>query len=253
MSFLSVFSPYDGFTLAGSVYTGTAPMATYDLARFEYARPDWRVKYNVTSVTVTATGTSRKADVVAVPMHNATAITIANNNGLGAQALTIPAIPSDGIPLTAVLDLRPLASASTRTATVWTFVFTGPSNITLGALLWLGTVSELEFTVGLVVKEKRFNGGDANFFGIKNRVRARTRERFVELVDPADFTQRAALVSWARAGEGSGLPSLLWTKTNVNDALIGTLRDEYGGPETTNDYAPFSVTFTELNKGLPLV
>jgi hypothetical protein len=114
-------------------------------------------------------------------------------------------------------------------------------------------LTDLSFTVGLEVKERRFNASDPNFFGVKNRVRARTRERFVEFTVPATFSQRDALVGWARAGEGSGLPSLLWPKTNVNDALVGVWPDEYGGPETTNSYVPFNVVFTELNKGLPLV
>src|SRR5262245_46684151 len=122
----AIFSPFSGFILYDAVYSGTAPSSTYSLATFNFLRPDWRVKWGATTVTVTATlGGSRKADLFALPISNvdagATKLSLTNGAGLNV-AITVPAVPTGPygrLPYTTVTDLRPLASSGTRTSNVW--------------------------------------------------------------------------------------------------------------------------------------
>jgi hypothetical protein len=70
---------------------------------------------------------------------------------------------------------------------------------------------------------------------------------------PADNSDRNALIEWARAGEGDGLPSLLWPDLDINDALIGGWPDEYGSEQLAADHAPVDFKFEERGKGIPLL
>lgn len=258
----ALFSRYSDYILSDATWSGTAPQSTYELATFAYLRPDWRVKYGATTVTITATiGTPRKADVFALPMHNldpGTSPTIArltNNNGFAVD-LDIPAVPADSLPLTAIRDLRNDASASTRTATVWNLVITGNSvNVTLGALIWLGLLNEFtaNYRPGFRIGERRFNSTAANAFGTVNRVNYQARERYLEYSVPSRDAQRDALVDWARSGEGSGLPSLFWPDPSVNDALVGSWPDEYASTPLIRNFSPMDgIRFTEWSKGVPI-
>jgi hypothetical protein len=96
---------------AGIAPTSTvAPSSTYSLATFTYLRPDWRVKFGAGTLTLTWSGVSAtiQGDVFTIPISNldagAAVATLTNSSGLS-QAITIPATPADGVPLTTVVDL----------------------------------------------------------------------------------------------------------------------------------------------------
>lgn len=259
----ALYSPHSGYILADAVYTGTAPMATYSLDTFAYIRPNWRVKYDVKTVTVTATlGASRKAEVLALPMSNidAGSLVLSLTNGAGLNvAVPVPAVPTGiygRLPLTTVLDLRGLASTLTRTSNVWNLVITANSvNVTLGAAIWLGTLVEFtaNFRPGLIQASKFYNGSETNFYGTENKVRSRARTRFCDLAVPSRDAQRDAFMEWGDAGEGSGLPSLFWPNPSVNDALLGSWPDEFSNTWVIANYSPMEFRFTERSKGIPLL
>lgn len=261
----AIFSPFAGFILYDAVYSGTAPSSTYALSTFAENRPDRRVKWGATTVTITATlaGGSRKADLFALPISNidagATKLSLTNGAGLNVP-ITVPAVPTGPygrLPLTTVTDLRGLASAGTRTSNVWNVIITANSvNLTMGAAIWLGTCVDFtaNFRPGLVQGSRFFNGGDTNFFGTTNRVRSRARQRFAEFSIPTLNAQRDAVMDWVDSGEGSGLPSILWTDPSVNDALYGSFADEVSNALVVPNYSPIDgLRFTEWSKGIPLL
>lgn len=257
-----IVSSAAAYILTGATWsTSVTPAAKYDVATCAYLRPDWRIRWAAKTVTVTATlGSSARADVVAIPMSNLDpgSAVLALTNGAGLNVpIPIPTLPADRLPLTAVCDLRDLASEGTRTSTTWHFVITANSvDVTLGSCLWLGTAVDLSPGVrpGIQLGEIRFNGLDPNAYGTVNRVRMRTRQRWCAFGVPSTTTDRDALVEWARAGEGSGRPSLFWLDPSVNDAFIGSWPDEYSSSLIVRNFSPMDgLRFTEWSKGLPLL
>jgi hypothetical protein len=258
----AICSPYSGYILYDAVWSGTAPMSTYSLATFTYLRPDWRVRYSVTTATITATlGASRLADLVVVPMSNLGPSVLSLTNGSGLNVpVPVPAVPTGPygrLPLTAVLDLRPLASAGTRTASVWNWVITSNSvNITMGAALWLG--SAVNFTANFrpyaVFSEHYYNIPATNEYGSVYRERSRAKTRSMDFGVPARDAQRDQLMEWAGSGEGAGLPSVFWPNPSVNDAFLGTLPDDVSNTWIVSNFSPVDgIRFTELSKGIPLL
>jgi len=140
---------------------------------------------------------------------------------------------------------------------VWNWVIANNSvNVTLGAALWLGTLTEFtanfrpEFELG----EDRFNSQVTNVYGVENCVRTRARQRWATFSVPSRDAQRDQFFEWARAGEGGGLPSLFWPDPSVNDALLGKWPNTFSSSWVIANYSPMSgVRFTELNKGIPLL
>lgn len=258
----ALYSPYNGYILHDAVWTGTAPSdSSYKVTDFAFIRPDWRVKFSGTTVTITATtpGPKRLGEVFAFPMHNITPgsptiLHLTTGDGFD-HAVPIPAMPSDGLPLTAILDLRTLGTTGQKTTNVWNAVITtNGANVTLGAAMWVGTLIEFErdFLLGVKLGEKRFNVSSVtNKFGVTNRARARTRERYIDLSVFASAAQYAQFLDWMRAGEGSGLPSLLWPIPAVNDAMLGSYGDAFEATGSELMY-PISFRFTEWSKGEPI-
>lgn len=261
MSRNALFSPYDSYILGGATWSGTTPISSYALSTFGYLRPDWRVKWNVKTLTVTATiGSGKQADVVAIPMSNLdtgtspTILRLTNNQGLDV-VVEIPAVPEDGIPLTAVYDFRLAPNAGTP-ATVWNFIIANNSvDVTLGALLWLGRLTELNpnFRPSPIWSEQQHNTSVPNASGAVNVVEHGTRTRWVDLAVPSRDAQRDQLIAWARAGRGSARPSLFWPDPAVNDALIGSWPDEYANTWVIANFSPMDFRFTEKPKGPALI
>jgi len=257
----ALYSSYADYILGGAAWTSSvAPMASYALATFGYLRPDWLVQWNVKTVTITATISSKQADIVAVPMSNLSAGTsptilrVTNNQGLDVT-VELPTVPADGLPLTAVYDFRTAPNASTP-ATVWNFVIANNAvDVILGGALWLGRVHEFtaNFRPSPVVSDQRYNGNVPNLYGVVHRMRSRARTRSFEFGVPSRDTQRDALMEWIRAGEGSGLPSIFWPNPAVNDALFGSFDDTYGSVWVVDNFSPMDgLRFTEWSKGTPL-
>jgi hypothetical protein len=80
-----------------------------------------------------------------------------------------------------------------------------------------------------------------------------TRERaFQCLVTPTD-AGLASMRTWFRSAHGGSLPSLFWPDPNVNDALFGTWGTSLDVLNQLTNYRPFTLTFSELSKGIPLL
>lgn len=260
----ALFSSYADYILWDAVWSSSvAPITNYSVDTFSEMRPDKRVKFNVKTVTITATksGSAQRGDVVAVAMSNLdpgtspTILRLTNEQGLDVT-IELPVVPADGIPLTAVLDFRQAANASTP-ATTWNWIIANNSaDVTLGALLWVGQLREFtanfrpEFELG----ETHFNGGDTNVYGIENTIRYRTRQRWATFSVPTRDAQRDTFFEWARASEGGGLPSLFWPDPSVNDALLGKWPNQFSSRWVIANYSPMDgIQYNEMNKGLPLL
>lgn len=259
----ALFSSYADYILGDATWSSNvAPMTTYSVDTFAEIRPDKRVRWGGKTVTITATlGAAIRADVVAIPMSNLdpgtspTIFRLTNDQGLDVNP-ELPVVPSDHLPLTCVYDFRQALNASTP-ASVWNFIIANNSvDVTLGAALWLGQLREFtaNFRPSPIIGEQRLNSGGSNEYGTINRVRSRARIRSFEFSVPSRDAQRDTLIEWARAGEGSGLPSLFWPDPSVNDALLGSWPDEYANTWVIDNFSPMDgIRFTEWSKGIPLL
>lgn len=253
----AIYARYDDNILAAAAWTGTAPSTSYALATFGYQRPDWRVKFGSGTVTITATVTSARGDVIAIPVHNlgAAVLTLTNNNGLSV-AIAAPTALKNGLPATLVVDFSGSASAGTRTATVWNLVIAGnPSNVTLGGLIaiyqkrtfgrdFMWSFHERE-TAGVVTQTNEYLTRFA--LDLESSVRA------VDVVFNATAQDRLDHKDWFRAGHGSARPSLFWPDPTVADAYVGTWPDTFDVVRQVPNVNPVSLTFTELSKGIPIL
>ncbi len=228
-------------------------------------RPDWRVKYGATSVTVTWSGVNAaiSGEIFVLPMSNldagAAVATLTNADGLS-QAITIPATPLDGLPVTAIVDLSGFTTAQ-KTSTTWNLVISGNSvNVTLGGAIalygpkttFLNNMSGNNFAWEYPEKEHHAQSEKKNEYGSRFILDLLTRERSIEILCRANDAGKAAITAWHRSAHGGALPSLFWPDPNVNDALLGTL----GDLEVLNmsgNYRPIKITMTELSKGIPLL
>jgi len=242
-----------------------APMATYSLATFPYLRPDWRVKWAVKTVTLTWSGVSAaiNGEIFVLTVSNldagASVATITNADGLS-QAITIPAVPLDGIPLTVIVDLSGFTNAQ-KTSTTWNLVISGNSvNVTLGAAIalygpkttFLNNMSGSNFAWDYHEKEHHGQEEKKNVYLSRFILDALTRERSIEFLMRANDAGKAALTAWHRSSHGGALGSLFWPDPNVSDGLFGTLGD-LDVQNVCQGYRPINMTFTELSKGIPLL
>lgn len=247
--------------LRGAAWSGTAPLASYALTTFERFEPAARVRYGATSATVTATlGAAARGDILAIPVAGATGLTVTNNNGLS-EVVPVPTLPSNRIPLTIMFDLT-LAepNATTRTADVWNFAFTGTSNITLGAYIGLFSprteFEDADFQWGLIEAVKAFGRVTENDHGVLYRQNNRTLRRRVSGTKLSLATDVAALRAWYAGSFGQYGVSLLWPDPDVNDGLIGVLPEELEivtmAPTGDDRVYQARIDFRELVKGRPV-
>jgi len=259
----AILGPFSGYILWDAVWSGTTPSTGYSVGDFAYMKPGKKVIYGTTTVTVTATlaGGARKADLFAFPMHNIDAgsskLSLTNGSGLNVVIAvpTQPTGPYGRLPLTTVCDLRTLANAATRTASVWNVVITSNSvSVRLGAGMWLGTAVDFCFRPRATRGHHFSNGNETSFYQEVNRIRSRTRRRSLQFAVPSLDAQRDQILDAVDSGEGSGLPSVLWPITTVNDGLYGSFGDEVSDTWVRPNYSPMDdLVFTEWSKGIPFL
>lgn len=250
---------FDGITPTCDV----APLTTYSLATFPYLRPDWRVKWGVKTFTLTWSGVNAgiNGEIFILPVSNldvgAAVATLTNAAGLS-QAITIPGLPLDGIPLTAVVDLSLLAN---RASATWHCVVSGNAvNVTLGAAIalygpkttFLNNMSGNNFAWEYPETETHGKPEQKNEYFTRFILDTLTRERSIEVLLRANDAGAPAIKAWHRSSHGGALPSLFWPDPNVNDALLGTLGD-LKVLNMSGNFRPIQLTFTELSKGIPLL
>lgn len=246
--------------LRDAAWSGTAPEATYSLDTLERIQPSARILFGATSATITATIASRRGDVLAIPVSNATGLTLTNGAGLS-EAIPIPTLPASRIPLTIVCDLTVLEpNPATRTSTTWTFAFTGSANILLGgAILIYNPLTEFaswDFLWGSQYGREAFGVQHENEYGSVYVQRHRTHRRDGSLRKLLTQNELDAMLNWFDTSCGPYGVSLLWPDPLVNDGLVGQIgpRLEYTLESPSSDGIIYASTigFREFGKGEPI-
>ncbi len=266
----AIFQRYDDDILRDAVWSGTAPSTSYSLATLGSKNPAARVRFGATSATVTATITSARGDIFVLPMHNvtpgsSTIIKVTNNNGFDSGFLTVPALQANGLPPTLTVDLTGMASAATRTATVWNVVITtNGANVILGGAIAIYT-GKTTFTSnahsnnflwdGYTDRERHYTRETMNEYGTRYLVDYGTASRSVDVQIAATLAGLSEFRDWFRGCHGNGLPGLFWADPSVADSLFGTWQPEFAvqhQPHISQNFHRLSVTFDELAKGQAL-
>jgi len=247
--------------LEDGVVTGTAPLTSYSLATLITRQPAARVRYGATTVTVVVTlSTPALGDIVAIPVSNADAgsgvLVVSNGSGLSV-AITIPAVQANGIPNTAIKDLKTaVPNAATRTSNVWTFTFTGNSvNLILGGgLAIFGPKRTLDPDMGwgYEYRERHASSNTANEYLTRYTVNYQTTERSVIASIRTD--DLAGVLAWFQANAGGAAPGLLWPQIAGFDAYYGTWDTDFAAKNVAEgtEFYDVALTFREFSKGLPV-
>ncbi len=231
-----IIQAYDEEAFHAGVFSGTAPLTSYDLATYALGQPAARVRYGATSATITITlGSPFQGDVFALPISNASAIQLTNGAGLNV-AIPVPAMTRSRITKTAVADLTLLqANPTTRTSTVWHVALSGPNNLTVGgAVLLYGPIHRLlePFLAPTATGSRKapinrqktsYVTETQNEYGTRYLQALGTFDQIITLnhyerspASVADFED------WFEGSLGGGLPSLLWQDPSIVDAWYGT-------------------------------
>lgn len=231
-----IIQAYDEEAFHTGVFSGTAPLTSYDLATYAQGQPAARVRYGATSATITITlGSPFQGDVFALPISNASAIQLTNGSGLNV-AIPVPAMTRSRVTKTAVADLTLLQpNPTTRTATVWNVILTGAANLTVGgAVLLYGPIHRLlepflapssagSRKVPINRQKTSFVTETQNEYGTRY---LQAHGTYAQVITLNHYERTDASVAdfedWFQGSMGGGLPSLLWNDPSVNDAYYGT-------------------------------
>lgn len=223
--------------------------------------PAVRVLFTSSIGTLIATIPSARGDVLAIPVTNASLLTVTNGSGLNVS-VPVPALPVSGIPLTLVCDLSLLApNPSTRTSTTWGFAFASSvGGLVLGAAIALYAprreLVDGDFQWGGTETRTAFGSVQESPAGVRWRNPRQTQCRSAKLTKLATQDDADAIQGWFDGSRGQFDPALLWPDPAVNDAYFGTLGDtlEMTRLAPTVDGPVFSVSlqFDELAKGRPV-
>jgi hypothetical protein len=223
---------------------------SYDISVLQHLRPHKRLLFGSGTATVRATiGTSRSASVFALPVSNCTGavLSIANNSGLS-LSVPVPALPPDGVPLTAVIQFAP------SSATQWDVVVSGnPDFLILGGAIWFGTARTFarNYHPSWTETEVDAVSSVTNEYLARYQHVYQARERSMAFQVPATDVQAADLLAWSRGKTASGSNvSLFWPNPLVNDARLGVFDGGHTvSPSGVINYQPTTLTFIEMGKG----
>lgn len=249
--------------LADAVFTAdTAPIASYSLSTFGYRNPAERIRWDVTDLALTATvGAAVRGDVLVIPACNldegdelTTVLRLTNGAGLDVP-VPVPARRVNGQARTIVLDLTELASAGTRTSTVWTLEVVGNSvDIIFGGFIGLfakRTIAAMQW--GITAGKTQHASQVVNDHGGRYRVNLRTTTRTLAYALAVEATELPEAEDWHDANEGLVEPGLLWVQRDELDAIVGTLDEAFLARQRDGmDVYDITGTFTELSKGKPV-
>lgn len=245
-----IFSPYSSNRVwDATVSASVAPLTSYDLDALKSTNPAERVRWGATSVTVTFTlPTAKAATVFALPASNLQGAVLTLTNGAGlSEAVAIPTMPGNQIPLTAVLVFAESTSAT------WNLVISGnASNVTLGGGIWIGASEELDrnFRYGWREVEKQPGPEVMNDFGVEYvpYLGGQLRE-FACTFIPRD-AELPQITRWFK--DGRRRPMLWWPNPSVNDAYVGRWISDYVAERAHPKQNPVQAQFRELSKGKPV-
>lgn len=257
----SVFQSYDQNILVGSTLTANVAVSSgYDLQDVLALRPDYRIEWGVSTVTLHwHLAAAVRADILTIPMSNLTTGAAVLSNALGsAWPLTFPSSGRNLIPRTMVLDLTTLYPTNAdRTDDDWYLtITTNPTNVVLGGCIALYSPrTKLTGRGFRWAYSANLQGGiweTENEYLSKFIQSTGTSRRELELTVESTTTDADALDGWAEGNNVSGRPALLWLYPTVNDALFGHMQKMHKREFTYLNLNRQSLVFTELSKGLPI-
>lgn len=257
----AIFQGTDENILSGATWSGTSPADTYALATFERFDPATRILFSSGTATVTATVTSARGDVLAIPVTNADTLIVTNGAGLN-EAIAIPTMTRNRIPRTIVADLVALEpNSTTRTSTTWHFAMVCNS----ASLIIGGAIAIYSPKHSLAVGDFQWGGSESrehygvvheNPYGVRYLLTRETMRRSVSLVKLATQADLDELQDWYDASQGQFGPALLWPDPDLNDAYLGTLQDKLSvtklAPSSLGTIYSVAIQMEELSKGRPV-
>lgn len=257
----SIYARYDDNILRTGTVTSTfAPLTSYTLATMNTDRPDARVLFGVTTVTITWTlGSPALGDILVIPTSNLEGAVLTLTNGAGlSQAITIPAMTVNRIPKTIVADLSVLVpNPTTRTSNVWNLVIAAnANNVKMGGAVYIfspkRTLTPGDINQVFVLARQHAGIDTPNMYLTRYRQDFQTQIRSLSGKITCGAAQAADLESWYDDNGGNTLPGLLWPDSGVGDAYIGTLSSVVASSHKIADVYDVGLTFSELSKGKPV-
>lgn len=257
----AIFQAADENILRSAVWSGTTPATSYSLTTLASLNPAARILFPSSMVTLTATVTSARGDVLVIPVTNADSLQVTNGAGLN-ETITIPTMTRMRIPLTIVADLSALEpNATTRTSTTWTFAMV----CNTAALQLGGAIAIYNPRTELAVGDFRWGGTETrivygidreNEYGVRYRQLRDTMRRSVSLTKLATQSDLDDLRDWFDASSGKYGTALLWPDPAVNDAYLGSLQEKLEvtrlAPTSLGTLYSVAIQFDELSKGKPV-
>jgi hypothetical protein len=258
-----IIAGYDQNILQGATITASvAPMSNYSLTTLGQSRPDFRVKWNVTTVTITFTIASSLGDILVIPMCNVStgAMTLSNTTGGGAVStvVPIPAATRSGIPRTICLDIKSLyPTASDRTSTAWRLVIaSNAANVQFGGAVAIYSPKvQLQRGFGWGIKYRGTGGSfeTDNPYLVISQQSTGTLRREIDFSSPASDSDADALEGMFDGCFGRSKPGFIWPDPDVEDGLFGIWQSTFERSRDFIDYQMIHGTFTELTKGPRLI
>ena len=233
-----------------TITADATPTTSYSLDVLKGSNPAARVRFGTGTVTITLTFDAPvTATLFALPVSNLAGAVLTLTNGAGlSQAVTLPTLPGNRIPLTAIVTF------ASSTSAVWHLVISGnAANVILGGCLWLGTYRTLAHNYVMGFREITDQPGPApqvNDYGVEYLVNLGVQVRTFEGEFRASGDVADALLAWSQ--DGRHRPTLFWPDPSVNDAFIGHWVEAYTRQREWLTRSSISLRFRELSKGKPV-
>lgn len=266
MSTRSIFqSEAQNILTDATITSDVAPLTTggYSLDLLNALRPDWNIKWNVSTVTITWTLSSpARGDVFVLPKSNLTTghATLTNGAGLS-QALTIPSLQANGLSKTTAIDLTlGTPNPTTRTSNVWHLVIaSNPVSVTLGAAVAVYNPRTLfiagGFLMGVTYTKKTGTLNVANWNLGRFKLSSGATERGLVLSALSSDADAVQIEDFFDGCAGDAYPGTVWLNPDTDpDAYLGYWSE--GGFSRTRkepNVNDIKLTFTELSKGIKLL
>lgn len=262
MSAIPIYGLYTDNILLGAVITSTvAPSTGYGLVTLGTCNPAARVRFGVTSLTVTFTIASALGQVLVIPWHNftpgsSTVLTLTNGAGFS-HVIPIPALLANGMPGVIAVDLT--AFAGTLTSTVWNLVIaSNVANVQLGGAVAIYTkrtfaslTATNEFSFDFAETETQNIIETSNEYGTPYIQDYGTVNRSVQTSVAVKVAGRTAFLNFYRTNHGRGLPGLLWLDPSLTDsAYFGRWQKTITMRKITPTSWVITVIFDEWPRGM---
>lgn len=241
-----------------------SPSGTYAVDVLNSQRPDFRIKFPNTSVTLTAVvgggspPVDALGDILVVPASNLVdgVLSLTNDAGLNVS-IPVPSPWSSGHPRTIVADLTALEpDPDVRTSGTWHLVIAGnDANVQIGG--YWAIYGPKTYLVDRDVQWGYVRRPQAGFLEARNNHGIAFRQNLQTIWMGLDVSLLATdadadrIEDWFMGSNGRGQAGLLWFDPNVVDGYFGVLPDVLERRVLFPDVNQLSFAFDELAKGKP--